>query len=65
MEHQRITATRVGSGVIWTAIWFLFGILLMGFGYVQQQTTALYVGVFVTFAGVLNAVVRLIVRGRL
>ena len=65
MKRQGITLTHATSGAIWTAIWLLVGILLVGDGFIQQQTIALYAGVLVTLAGVLNAMVRLIVRGKL
>ena len=65
MQDEKLTPARASSGAIWMAAVLLAGVLLMCVGYFQHQPMALYAGLLVTLAGVLNGVVRLVTRGKL
>jgi hypothetical protein len=65
MQGERLTAAHTSSRLIWIPIVLLVGVLMIGAGYFQQRTVLLYVGVCVTLAGVLSAIVRLVTRGTL
>jgi hypothetical protein len=65
MRPGRLMRARTGSGTVWIATVMLVGVVLMGAGYLQGKDIPLYAGVFVTLAGVLGAIVRLVTRGAL
>ena len=53
----------VSAGHLAVASVLLVGILVMGYGYFERNTFALYVGLAVILAGVLNGLVRILRRG--
>ena len=52
----------VSHGQLGVAALLLVGVILLGYGYFQQSWVALYVGVAVVLAGVLSAVIQIVVR---
>ncbi len=53
----------VSAGQIAVACVLLIGVLVLGYGYFEQNTIALYVGLLVILAGVLNGLVRILMHG--
>jgi len=42
----------------------LVGVVILGYGFFEQNTIGLYVGLVVILAGVLNGLVRILARGK-
>ena len=58
--HARLRATWDQVGL---AALLLIGVLLITYGYAQASRVALYAGLFITIAGVLMGVVRMLTSG--
>ena len=52
--------SRVTNGQLVLAAVLLLGLLLVAYGYFQQNTIGLYVGLLIIVAGVLNGVLQII-----
>ncbi len=53
----------VSAGQIAVACVLFVGVVVLGYGYFEQSRIALYVGLAVILAGVLNGLVRILARG--
>jgi len=54
----------VPRGHIVLAIVLFIGVLILAFGYYQQNRIGFYLGLFVIIAGVLNGIVHIILRSK-
>jgi hypothetical protein len=62
MQRARLPHSQVSWSLIWMAMVLLLGVLLLGVGHFQHNTSAFYAGALVTLAGVLNGVLQRVVR---
>lgn len=65
-ENRPSRASRRGiasKGQLALAGILLLGVIVMGYGYFQQNEIGFYIGLVVVVAGVLNGVVQIVLRG--
>jgi spore maturation protein SpmA len=57
--HAQFTQ-KVDSGFIWIATVLLFGILLLGWGYLGASRIGFYAGLMLTLAGVFTGILKIL-----
>jgi hypothetical protein len=55
---------KVSTSAVLSAGIMLLGILFTAYGYFQNAGSVLYVGLFITLAGVLSGIIRVVIRGK-